>query len=67
MKTNILNTEMKKITLCPDDISDELYSSLNDAFYEVLKDHGIDTSGIYWDEWHLIATYKEQSDEKVEL
>ena len=57
MRPLILNKETKKIVLCPDDISDELYSALDDAFSEVLKAHGIDPSEIFWDEWYLTATY----------
>jgi hypothetical protein len=57
MKPMILNKEKQKIVLTPEDISDELYSALDDAFSTVLKDHGIDPSEICWDEWFLTATY----------
>ena len=57
MRPMILNKEAQKIVLCPDDISDELYSALDDAFSEVLKAHGIDPREICWDEWYLTATY----------
>ncbi len=57
MRPMILNKEKQKIVLCPDDISGELYSDLDEAFSKVLKDHGIDPTEICWDEWHLTATY----------
>ena len=57
MRPVILNKDAQKIVLCPDDLSDELYSALDVAFSEVLKDHGIDPDGICWNEWFLTATY----------
>lgn len=54
----LLDTQNRKITLTPDDISDELYDALNDAFSEVLKEHGIDPRQVSWDEWYLTATYE---------
>lgn len=62
MKPLILNKDTQKIVLCPDDISDELYSALDDAFSEVLKSHGIDPNEVCWNEWHLTATYAQENE-----
>lgn len=51
---------LKQITLTPDDISDEVYSALDEAFSAVLKDHGIDDKKIFWETWYLTATYTEE-------
>ena len=54
----LLDKQNQKITLCPDDISDELYSALDDAFSDVLKAHGINPDSVFWDKWYLTATYE---------
>ena len=60
MRPLVLDKEKQKIVLCPDDISDELYSDLDKAFSEVLKAHGIDPNEVFWNEWYLTATYSQE-------
>lgn len=57
MKPTILNKDKQEIILCCDDISDELYLALHEAFSKVLEDNDIDPTEVCFDKWNLIATY----------